>query len=52
MNVSVELNQATINILEETANKKGISVPDMVRIIINEWAIRNELLKAANVKPF
>jgi len=52
MNVSVKLNQATINILEETANKNGISVSDAVRIIINEWAIRNELLKAANAKPF
>ena len=42
--IKVNVSDATMEIIRKAAEASGIPVPNMVKIIISEWAIRNEVV--------
>lgn len=45
---SVQLNEATLYMICDAAKKRGVTVPVMIRLIINEWAIRQQFALELN----
>ena len=41
-NGPVELSDATLNTLQDEANRKGMQVQDMINLILAEWALRQQ----------
>ena len=43
--VTINLAPHTLESLEEAAEKRGMSLPGFIRLVLNEWALRYEQLK-------
>ena len=45
MEITVKLAPHTIETLAEIAEDRKMEIPMLIRLIINEWALKNEQLK-------
>lgn len=43
--IAVQLVPHTLDTLEQAAKEKDMKVPALIRVIINEWALKYEQLK-------
>ena len=43
--VTINLAPHTLESLEEAAEKRGMSLPVFIRMVLNEWALRYEQLR-------
>ena len=43
--MTIKLAPHTMEALEEASKEKGMDLQMMIRLVLNEWALRNEQLK-------